>query len=131
VNSLDATVSARAAVMAVMSATLENDADDRMGPDSARCRFDLQRPSLARWVRSMTGVIALSSSSLCRRAWPLGGYLTIVGRAGVWPDSVQVFGWRLSLRLPTSVLGVALFRFALRPGTVAGAWLQRGLPCSQ
>jgi hypothetical protein len=47
--------------MAVMSATLENDADDRMGPDSARCRFDLQRPSLARWVRSMTGVIALSS----------------------------------------------------------------------
>ena len=53
------------------------------------------------------------------------------GRAGVWPDSVQVFGWRLSLRLPTSVMGVALYRFALRPGTVAGAWLQRGLPCSQ
>ena len=25
-----------------------------------------------------------------------GGYLTIVGRAGVWPDSVQVFGGRLS-----------------------------------
>jgi len=57
--------------------------------------------------------------------------MTIVGRTGVRQDSVQVFGWRLSLRLPTGVMGVALYRFALRPGTVAGAWLQRGLPCSQ
>jgi len=40
--------------------------------------------------------------------------LMIVGRAGVWPDSVQVPGGRLSSRLPTSVTGVALFRFAAR-----------------
>ena len=32
------------------------------------------------------------------------------------PDSVQVLGGRLSMRLPTSVTGVALYRFALRPG---------------
>ena len=59
------------------------------------------------------------------------GYLTIVGRTGVRPDSVQVLDGMLSWRLPTSVTGVALYRFALRPGAVAGAWLQRGLPCSQ
>jgi len=41
-----------------------------------------------------------------RRA--LRGYVTIVGRAGVWPDSFQVPGGRLSSRLPTSVIGVAL-----------------------
>ncbi len=39
---------------------------------------------------------------------PFRGYLMIVGRAGVWPDSVQVLGGRLSSRLPTSVIGVAL-----------------------
>jgi hypothetical protein len=42
-----------------------------------------------------------------------------------------VLGGRLSSRLPTSVTGVALYRSALRPGAVAGAWLQRGLPSSQ
>jgi hypothetical protein len=35
-------------------------------------------------------------------------------RAGVWPDSVQVLGGTLSKRLPTSVTGVALHRFAAR-----------------
>ena len=55
----------------------------------------------------------------------------MAGRAGVWPDSVQVLGGRLSTRLPTSAIGVALYRSALPSGTAAGAWLQRGLPRSQ
>ena len=49
---------------------------------------------------------------------PFGGYLTLSGRAGVWRDLVQVFGGKLALRLPTSVIGVAHFRFAFPPDTV-------------
>ncbi len=59
------------------------------------------------------------------------GYLMIVGRTGVGPDSVQVLGGTLFLRLPTSVIGVALLRFACPPGAVAMVWLKRGLPCSK
>ena len=40
------------------------------------------------------------------------------GRAGVWRDLVQVFGGKLSMRLPTSVTGVAQLRSAFPPGTV-------------
>jgi hypothetical protein len=50
-------------------------------------------------------------------------------RTGVRPDSVQAFGGMLSLRLPTSLIGVALFRSACRRRR-AEAWLQRGLPSS-
>ena len=39
-------------------------------------------------------------------------------RTGVWPDSVQVLGGKLSLRLPTSVIGVAHLRFAFPSGAV-------------
>ena len=35
-------------------------------------------------------------------------------RAGVWPDSVQVIGGRLSMRLPTGSSGVAHYRSAAR-----------------
>ncbi len=45
-------------------------------------------------------------------------YLTISFRAGVWPDSVQVFGGTLSMRLPTGVIGVAHFRSAVPSGAV-------------
>ena len=47
-----------------------------------------------------------------------GAYLTIVGRTAVRPDSVQVLGGMLSKRLPTSVIGVALHRFAFPSGAV-------------
>lgn len=40
--------------------------------------------------------------------------LETFGRAGVWPDSVQALGGTLSMRLPTSSTGVALFRTAAR-----------------
>jgi len=50
------------------------------------------------------------------------------GGAGVWPDSVQVFGGMLSVRLPTCRPGVA---HGLRPaGHCDEAWLKKGLPCS-
>lgn len=35
-------------------------------------------------------------------------------RTDVWPDSVQVIGGQLSMRLPTSSIGVAHFRSAAR-----------------
>jgi hypothetical protein len=53
------------------------------------------------------------------------------GRTGVRPDSVQAPGGKLSKRLPASVIGVALHRFAFPPGTAGEVWLQRGLPSSQ
>ena len=46
-------------------------------------------------------------------------------------DSVQVPGGKLPMRLPTSVNGVALLRFAFPLGTAREVWLQRGLPSSQ
>ena len=58
------------------------------------------------------------------------GLLETFGRAGVWPDSVQVLGGTLSMRLPTERFWVWL-SIGLR--TVEhrdGAWLQRGLPSS-
>ena len=50
-------------------------------------------------------------------------------RAGVWPDSVQVSGGKLSMRLPTdSTVWLAI---GLHPvGHRDEAWLQKGLPCS-
>lgn len=63
-----------------------------------------------------------------REHWCL---LDTSGRTGVRPDSVQASGGKLSTRLPTSVNGVALQRFAFPPGTAREAWLQRGLPSSQ
>ena len=51
-------------------------------------------------------------------ALPPRGYLTIVGRTGVRPDSVQVLDGMLASRLPTSVIGVALHRFAFPSFTV-------------
>ncbi len=50
-------------------------------------------------------------------------------RAGVWPDSVQVSGGKLSLRLPTPLW--VWLTFGLRPvGHRDEAWLKKGLPCS-
>ena len=49
---------------------------------------------------------------------PSSRLLETFGRAGVWPDSVQVPGGTLSLRLPTSVIGVAQHRSAVLPGAV-------------
>ncbi|GAA2165522.1 hypothetical protein FHX52_3878 [Humibacillus xanthopallidus] len=43
--------------------------------------------------------------------------LDTFGRAGVWPDSVQAPGGKLSSRLPTGVIGVAQLRFAFPSGT--------------
>jgi len=48
----------------------------------------------------------------------LAAYLTIVGRTGVRPDSVQVPVGKLASRLPTRVVGVALQRFAFPSGAV-------------
>jgi hypothetical protein len=48
----------------------------------------------------------------------------------VRPRSVQASGGMLFLRLPTSLIGVALFRFAYPSGAVPGVWLQRGLRSS-
>ena len=58
---------------------------------------------------------------------PDRGYLTIVGRVGVWPDSVQVFGGMLSSRLPTRGWGCGSSSVA-SPKHRAGAWLKSGLP---
>ena len=44
----------------------------------------------------------------------LCGLLDTSGRAGVWPDSVQVLGGTLSIGLPTGLAGVAHFRTAAR-----------------
>lgn len=50
-------------------------------------------------------------------------------RAGVWPDSVQVSGGKLSMRLPTCSL--VWLATGLRPaGHRDEAWLKKGLPCS-
>ena len=65
-----------------------------------------------------TELLALLGVERRDRRCRTGGYLTIVGRAGVRPDSVQVLDGMLSWRLPTSVTGVALYRFAFPSGTV-------------
>ena len=60
----------------------------------------------------------------------LTGLLETRGRAGVWPDSVQVPGGTLLIGLPTPVLGVWL-TIGLQPaGCRDEAWLKKGLPCS-
>ena len=50
-------------------------------------------------------------------------------RAVVWPDSVQVLGGKLSLRLPT--YSWVWLTIGLRPVERRDeAWLKKGLPCS-
>jgi len=49
-------------------------------------------------------------------------------RIGVWPDSVQVPGGRLSLRLPTQLNGVALFRSAARRAPLTRRGSRRDCP---
>lgn len=50
-------------------------------------------------------------------------------RSGVWPDSDQVIGGQLSMRLPTAEL--VWLTFGLQPaGHRDEAWLKKGLPCS-
>jgi len=50
-------------------------------------------------------------------------------RIGVWPDSVQVPGAMLSLRLPIRIW--VWLSFGLQPvGHRDEAWLKKGLPCS-
>src|ERR1017187_9137364 len=48
------------------------------------------------------------------------GYLETWCRIGVRPDSVQVLGETLSMRLPAGVIGMALSWHALSPGTARG-----------
>ena len=57
------------------------------------------------------------------------GYWTLPSRIGVWPDSVQVSGGTLFMRLPTR-LRVWLSIGLRTVGHRDEAWLQRGLPCS-
>ena len=62
-------------------------------------------------------------------AWGDRRLLDDSGRAGVWPDSVQVIGGTLSKRLPTSCS--VWLTIGLRPaGHRDEAWLKKGLPCS-
>jgi hypothetical protein len=50
-------------------------------------------------------------------------------RTDVWPDSVQVSGGKLSMRLPTGSL--VWLTIGLHPaGHRDEAWLKKGLPCS-
>jgi hypothetical protein len=50
-------------------------------------------------------------------------------RTGVWPDSVQVLGGKLSMRLPTR--SRVWLTFGLQPvGHRDEAWLKKGLPSS-
>ena len=67
-------------------------------------------PTPAQPVPASPGAVARLAGSI------LGLEISI--RAGVWPDSVQVPGGKLSMRLPTSVTGVAHFRSAFPPGAV-------------
>ena len=68
---------------------------------------------------------------MCRYGRSIRGYLTIVGRAGVWPDSVQVPRWvALHPGCPPAV-SVWLSTGLLPSGPRDEAWLKRGLPCSQ
>jgi hypothetical protein len=57
------------------------------------------------------------------------GLLEDPPRAGVWPDSVQVFGGFALFWAAHPCAGVALFRYAA-PGHRDEAWLKRGLPSS-
>ena len=59
----------------------------------------------------------------------LSGRLETSRRIGVWPDSVQVSGGKLSSGLPTR-LRVWLTSGLQPVGHRDEAWLQRGLPCS-
>ena len=50
-------------------------------------------------------------------------------RTAVWPDSLQVSGGKLIMRLPTRPW--VWLTFGLRPvGHRDEAWLKKGLPCS-
>ena len=52
------------------------------------------------------------------------------GRTGVRPDSVQVIGGPLSMRLPTR-LGCGSFSGCVLVDCRVEVWLKRGLPSSQ
>jgi hypothetical protein len=60
----------------------------------------------------------------------LNGLLDDCREGRVWPDSVQVVGGKLSMRLPTR-FGCGSSTVCVPAGHRAGVWLQRGLPRSQ
>ncbi len=70
------------------------------------------------WIRPRERFTTRTTDRLAEFPQRSRGYLTIVGRTGVRPDSVQVLDGMLFWRLPTRVVGVALYRFALPSGTV-------------
>ena len=72
---------------------------------------------------------ALSSAMCGRRSVADKRLLDKSPRAGVWPDSVQVSGGRLSMRLPTR-LRVWLTIGLQSAGRRDEAWLEKGLPSS-
>lgn len=59
------------------------------------------------------------------------GYLTIVGRAGVWPDSVQVPRWVALQPAAHQLYRCGSLSVCCPSGRRDEAWLQKGLPCSQ
>lgn len=70
-----------------------------------------------------------SGQACCARRMATQRLLDDSRRTDVRPDSVQVIGGRLSMRLPTDVL--VWLAFGLRPaGHRDEAWLKKGLPCS-
>ena len=60
----------------------------------------------------------------------LSGLLETSRRAGVWPDSVQVLGGTLALRLPARSR-VWLYSGLRTAGHRGAVWLKRGVPGSQ
>ncbi len=71
----------------------------------------------------------VAEGRLSAQLWSGGLLLDDSDRTGVWPDSVQVPGGRLSFGLPTR--SRVWLTFGLQPvGHRDEAWLKRGLPCS-
>ena len=60
----------------------------------------------------------------------LSGLLDTFHRIGVWPDSVQVLGGTLALRLPARSR-VWLYSGLRTAGHRGAVWLKRGVPSSQ
>ena len=73
-----------------------------------------------------------ASACICAKRAQLYGHTRLLEtsrRIGVWPDSVQVLGGTLSMRLPNR--SRMWLSFGLQPaGHCDEVWLQRGLPCS-
>ena len=69
---------------------------------SFRCSFSARAPARA------ADFVCAFASAFQRSA------RSVAFRAGVWPDSVQVIGGKLSMRLPTGGTGVAHYRSASR-----------------